>query len=373
MTKRSSRNSSIELLRILSMFAIVIHHYAYHSTFKWWVYNTQYLDALKVNLFLHFFGKLGVDIFVIIGAYFLCEKKFNFRRPINLMLVTIFYSFGIWIFLKFILQTKLLVPTSLKTILLPFPLPSGYWFVYAYVIMLFAMPFLNIIINSLNKPKLILLIIGLTFLWSILVVSFNIFSGKPDTSLDNFGYTQTTFFFLLYFIAAYVRKYSGKILNSKKYTAIGAVVGLLLAVVCAYLADSQKLFNDILNTFDINGPIVIATSVFIFSFFRNCKFDSQMINYIAGSMFGVYLIHEDSFVRPIIWNQLISSKLYVHSGLEYLTAGVIFLLLVFIICIIIDIVCRRIIFSKVINKLTVYICTLLITIEKRTLNDSETK
>lgn len=98
-----------------------------------------------------------------------------------------------------------------------------------------------------------------------------------------------------------------------------------------------------------------------------------MINYIAGSMFGVYLIHEDSFVRPIIWNQLISSKLYIHSGLEYLTAGLIFSLLVFIICIIIDIVCRRIIFSKVINKLTVYICTLLITIEKRTLNDSETK
>ncbi|WP_056974666.1 acyltransferase family protein, partial [Limosilactobacillus vaginalis] len=277
------------------------------------------------------------------------------------------------LFLKFRLQTKLLVPTSLKTILLPFPLPSGYWFVYAYVIMLFAMPFLNIIINSLNKPKLILLIKGLTFLWSILVVSFNIFSGKPDTSLDNFGYTQTTFFFLLYFIAAYVRKYSGKILNSKKYTAIGSVVGLLLAVVCACLADSQKLFNGILNTFDINGPIVIATSVFIFSFFRNCQFDSQMINYIAGSMFGVYLIHEDSFVRPIIWNQLISSKLYIHSGLEYLTAGLIFSLLVFIICIIIDIVCRRIIFSKVINKLTVYICTLLITIEKRTLNDSETK
>lgn len=358
MIKRSSRNSSIELLRILSMFAIVIHHYAYHSTFKWWVYNTQYSGALKVNLFLHFFGKLGVDIFVIIGAYFLCEKKFNFRRPINLMLVTIFYSFGIWIFLKFILRTKLLVPVSLKTILLPFPLPSGYWFVYAYVIMLFAMPFLNIIINSLNKPKLVLLIIGLTFLWSILVVSFNIFSGKPDTSLDNFGYTQTTFFFLLYFIAAYIRKYSGKILNSKKYTAIGSVIGLLLAVVCSYLADSQKLLNDILDNFNINGPIVIGTSIFLFSFFKNCHFNSSFINYIAGSMFGVYLIHEDSFVRPIIWTQLISSKLYEQSGLQYLIAGLIFSLVVFGICIITDIICRRLIFEKLIDKMTTYISIL---------------
>lgn len=367
MIKKSNRNSSIELLRILSMFAIVIHHYAYHSTFNWGVYNTLYEGALKVNLFLHFFGKLGVDIFVIIGAYFLCEKKFNFKRPINLILTTMFYSFGIYIFLAYVLRVKLLIPISLKGILLPFPLPSGYWFVYSYVVMLFAMPFLNIIINSLERAKLLMLISGLIILWSFLVIRCIVFNDKPGTSIDDFGYTSTTFFFLLYFIAAYVRKYSGKILNSKKYTAIGSVVGLLLAVVCSYLADSQKLFNGILDTFDINGPIVIATSVFIFSFFRNCHFSNQVINYIAGSMFSVYLIHEDSFVRPIIWDQLISSKLYVHSGLEYLMAGLFFSLLVFIVCIIIDIVCRRLIFSKLINKLTNYINELIKTLVKNVL------
>lgn len=195
--------------------------------------------------------------------------------------------------------------------------------------MLFAMPFLNIIINSLERAKLLMLISGLIILWSFLVIGCIVFNDKPGTSIDDFGYTSTTFFFLLYFIAAYVRKYSGKILNSKKYTAIGSVVGLLLAVVCSYLADSQKLFNGILDTFDINGPIVIATSVFIFSFFRNCHFSNQVINYIAGSMFGVYLIHEDSFVRPIIWDQLISSKLYVHSGLEYLMAGFFFVISIY--------------------------------------------
>ncbi len=84
-------------------------------------------------------------------------------------------------------------------------------------------------------------------------------------------------------------------------------------------------------------------------------------------MFGVYLIHEDSFVRPIIWDQLISSKLYVHSGLEYLMAGLFFSLLVFIVCIIIDIVCRRLIFSKLINKLTNYINELIKTLVKNVL------
>lgn len=100
MTKRSSRNSSIELLRILSMFAIVMHHYALKGTFDWNPYNPKYSGAIKVNLFLHYFGKLGVVLFVMIGAYFLCEKQFNFRRPINLIVTTVFYSFGLYFVFK---------------------------------------------------------------------------------------------------------------------------------------------------------------------------------------------------------------------------------------------------------------------------------
>ncbi|MBB1095465.1 acyltransferase family protein [Limosilactobacillus sp. BG-MG3-A] len=352
---RNKRNSSIELLRILSMFVIVIHHYAYHSTFNWQVYNSQYTGALKVNLFLHFIGKLGVDIFVIIGAYFLCEKRFTFKRPINLILTTMFYSFGIWITLTYVLKVKLLIPLSWRDILLPFPLPSGYWFVYSYVIMLLAMPFLNIIIRALNRAQLIMLIMELIILWSFLVIGFIIFGGKPNTEINDLGFTQTTFFTLLYFIAAYIRKYSGNILNSKKYTAIGSLISLFLVVFCSYLANSQRTFNLILATFDTNGPLVILSSIFIFSFFRNCSLNSEIINYIANSMFGVYLIHEDSFIRPIIWRQLISSRLYEQSGINYLLAGLGYSLLVFIICIIIDIICRRLIFKRVIDNLTYHI------------------
>lgn len=59
------------------MFVIVLHHYALKGTFDWNPYNPKYSGAIKVNLFLHYFGKLGVVLFVMIGAYFLCEKQFN--------------------------------------------------------------------------------------------------------------------------------------------------------------------------------------------------------------------------------------------------------------------------------------------------------
>ena len=365
MTKRSSRNSSIELLRILSMFAIVMHHYALKGTFDWNPYNPKYSGAIKVNLFLHYFGKLGVVLFVLFGAYFLCEKQFNFRRPINLIVTTVFYSFGLYFVFKLFNPTGIWGTDSVVRVLLPFPLPSGYWFVYSYIVMLFAMPFLNIIIRSLTKQKLLLLIIGLILLWSFLSIGLQIFDSKPDTFVDSFGYTPTTYFFLVYFVSAYIRKYSGKILNSKVYTMFGAVICVLIAILLSALAINEKLFNGIADLFDVNSPLVLLTSIFIFSYFKNIQFNSRIINYIAGSMFGVYLIHEDSFVRPFIWQNILSSNLYAGSGIEYLLAGLLFSLIVFISCILIDIIFRRLIFSGTINQLTVFVCRIFNKLEKK--------
>lgn len=82
-------------------------------------------------------------------------------------------------------------------------------------------------------------------------------------------------------------------------------------------------------------------------------------------MFGVYLIHEDSFVRPFIWQNTFSSKEYAGAGIEYLLAGLLFSLIVFISCILIDIIFRRLILSGTINQLTVFISRIFNKLEKK--------
>ena len=63
---KSLRNSSVELLRIISMVMIVFHHFAVHGGFKW--------DANAVTIphfwynFIIMGGKIGVDIFVLISG-----------------------------------------------------------------------------------------------------------------------------------------------------------------------------------------------------------------------------------------------------------------------------------------------------------------
>ena len=95
---KSKRNSAIEILRLFSMFLIVIHHYAVHGTYPLAVNSGGEIGSVDhAFLFLHFIGRVGVVLFVLIGAYFLCEKRFNFTRPVRLIGETYFYSWLIFL------------------------------------------------------------------------------------------------------------------------------------------------------------------------------------------------------------------------------------------------------------------------------------
>ena len=70
--KTMYRNSSIELLRIISMVMIMFHHFAYHGNFEW-NYNEITIPHLWYN-FILMGGKVGVNIFVLISGFFLIER-----------------------------------------------------------------------------------------------------------------------------------------------------------------------------------------------------------------------------------------------------------------------------------------------------------
>ncbi len=73
------RNSSIELLRIITMFMIVSCHFATHGGFS---FNPQTLSIPRFwwNV-LEMGGNFGVDVFVLISGYFLINSKgVNFKR-----------------------------------------------------------------------------------------------------------------------------------------------------------------------------------------------------------------------------------------------------------------------------------------------------
>lgn len=90
---KKSRNSNIELLRILCIIGITAHHMVYHST----IMDEPLGIARLFAQFFVLFGKSGVNIFVLISGYFLIEAdcqnyKAAFKRTFNLWKTLIGYS-----------------------------------------------------------------------------------------------------------------------------------------------------------------------------------------------------------------------------------------------------------------------------------------
>ena len=63
--KIKERNSNIELLRILAMLFIIIHHLIYHNKLSS-IHNFNHTSAMV----LYSWAKIGVILFILISGYF---------------------------------------------------------------------------------------------------------------------------------------------------------------------------------------------------------------------------------------------------------------------------------------------------------------
>jgi hypothetical protein len=98
-----------------------------------------------------------------------------------------------------------------------------------------------------------------------------------------------------------------------------------------------------------NSPLVTISAVTLFSFFRTIQIKSSVINWLAPSVFAVYLIHENCFINKYLYKtvydigQSISNNYFLFYFLCFLALGVM------LICIMID--KTRLIITRPIEKI----------------------
>ena len=142
--KTTKRVSNFELLRIIAIFIIILHHYCVHGQ-QW--YETTCINSV-ITQTLGYFGKIGVALFVLITGYFNCEKNFNLKRLVLLVAETVFYSQLIYWSLYF-LSPESVANFKLKYVY--FPIFHGtYWFISYYFILYLFSPVLNAAIKNFS-------------------------------------------------------------------------------------------------------------------------------------------------------------------------------------------------------------------------------
>lgn len=304
------RNTSIEMLRIVSILLIVMSHYSVHSGII-----TSNLP-LGINRFLLesiSLGNIGVIIFVLINGYFSIKKKqpFSLKKLLILYLQIWFYSFSIYIIFVIIgLQKFSIKSLIMSTLPITFKI---YWFASVYIILYIFSPYINIYINSLSKKNH----------QYFLLLAFTIFSILKTLTFQDLFCNELIQFILFYCTGSYIGKYEDKIKISKKQITIILISALVLVFISIITLDVigmyYKVFSEHSRYFLSRTSffsIIIAVSVF-FLFLKKNAFYNKYVNKISTCVFAVYLISDNKYIRDILWTDLQMYN-YIHHHYSFL-------------------------------------------------------
>lgn len=328
-----SRNSAIECLRILCMLLIIAHHYSYHGGFA--PISGENLNAgrLFVQMLL-LFGKVPCGIFALITGYYMIDapRKGHYKKALLLAGEMLFYSLGIFALMYF---TKA-VPvhgSDLKEAL--FPVIYGNWYAVYYFALFLAVPVINPALRSFSKKVFTELLAVVLLLWSVIPTFFEF---RPE-----FWYSD--FMLIMYCTGAWLKLFLPKNPGKKKYYAavsLGCVlwiIGSTLFIDCLkYVRNVEITWLEIMpeHFYNLNSAITVLCAVFTFLWFLNMReFSCKPINRIAGTTFGIYLMHDNTLARQWIWNGVFPNADYVQTPYLH-AAGKIFA--VFLVCSAIDLI-----------------------------------
>ena len=303
-----ARNSNIEILRLICIFIIILHHLVLYS-------NINIVDSVSLNTFFYSFfmigGKLGANCFFAITSYYLILKsskeikKNKIFKTHNIML---FYSL-LFLLLGIVLKIRSISYIDVLEGILPLAYNS-YWFISSYILLLLFSPLLNIIIEKLNQREYKKVLIVL-----LIILSINAFLPKADLLSDSQHFAVTVF---IYMIIGYINKfYENKIKN--RILSLTLIINLLL-IICSSFAmillgnilHIDSLVNHSAYLMSGESIFVITASISLFYLFlNNEKFENKIINYISTITLDIYLIHMNHIIYMYIWNDLFTiNKLF---------------------------------------------------------------
>lgn len=298
-----SRNTNLDLLRIISMLMVVCLHFFNHGGLV--------EDALvygEANWYLgniiYAFCTVAVNCFVLISGYFLCNASFKLKKLASIWVQALFYSVGLYLLCS--LRSGLSITELIKSGLVM--TLQRYWFVTAYLLMYILFPFLNHAIRNMNKRRHFLCCAVLLIIFSVLpnVVYINDFSGIN-------GGSSVLWFCVLYMVAAYIRLYVPENDHHGKRYAIVYILCTLCIAGWRFLAFAitPKLFGRVVLDslfYSKNSVLAVTASIGLFFAFRTIHIKGnilrRVIGFFAPLAFGVYLIHDHTTIRPLLWSWL---------------------------------------------------------------------
>lgn len=293
----TTRDSNIELLRLIAMYMIVLHHFIVHSCFPDVLDISATLStSTALSTCLDGFLYIGVNCFILISGYY--GVRLKVKSILNLYLTCLCYGL-IGYLLHIYVSDASLGRTLIYNSVFIFS-HSQWWYISCYIGLLLLSPIINVFLSNASKYHHQLAILSMT----ILSVYLGYLWHNPDYDIDGYSLLQ---FIYLYIIGNYLRKYLPRnfaFCHRKKlilcYITSSLVWG---AITCC-----QHLINIpcIWNPWAYNNPIIIFSSISFFLLFISFSFQSKKTNWLASGTLAAYLLQDQLYIGKNLYPKVAS-------------------------------------------------------------------
>lgn len=279
-------------------------------------------------------GILGVACFTFVSANFLIESsRIKTEKILKIVLETIFYSMIIGIVLDKLELVHFGMKEVVKSLLTI--ITGEYWYISSYIMLYILHPFLNDFIKNSSKEKLKLLVIIL----SIIILLWRMIYNKADISGLDILVTMYLFMGLL-------KKQDNNWFERNRYKGflITTILVYVLTVginILGTILDSNIILENSKFFVTRSSILLILDGAFLFYIFKNLKIkNNKIINTLASSSLGVYIIHESRFMKSILYDTVLNVG-YFFEKWYFVFYMVLVVISIYIIAVLIDLLRQK--------------------------------
>lgn len=297
-TQRCGRLSNMELLRIISMFGVLVVHADFGA-----LGYPSYVEITTMPIFafcrtmIEAFAIVAVNVFVMLSGWF--GITFRWEGLCKLIFQCLFFTFGIYI-TCIGLGVEVFSIEGIRKCLM---LTGNVWFIKCYLGLYILAPAMNIYVEKVKRKT-----VRNTLLCFFAFQSLYDWIAHSTTFIQG-GYSAFSFIGL-YLLARYVHVYrpAWSQYSKSRDFLIYCVLSLFTCVFFLLFAFWDKPIA-ILRFMDYSSPFIIVAALFILLLFSKFSFQSKLINFIAVSCLAVYLQHFIIFPKFMnVWIKNITNE-----------------------------------------------------------------
>ncbi len=314
----SNRNSAIELVRILAMFMIVYYHII--------LFFVEPIDSNPVYKAIQIPLHIGVILFVLISGYFGINP--SIRGFFKILFVVAVYYLPLRLWYVYHMGMGGMAMLDSFHILSKTP----YWFVRTYLCLYLISPMLNKCLKDISFR------VRLYYIFAFTIIA--VYLGMMQCDITLIDGKNLANFMLIYIIGNTIRVEQNRIDRISKWCFLGVYFVLNVVIISLYLF----YYNTNLSvyvwdwSFPYYSPFLLINSVMFFVPFTRFNIKSEAINYVATSVFSIYIIHHQPVLLEMCLKTIVS-YFYEVASCSVVTCLIMLGLLAFfvmLLCVLID-------------------------------------